>query len=139
MALINDHNKSFLGQGWSFPPAFEENAKLKMVSAEDDVRESIWILLSTAPGERPMNPNYGCDLKSQAFSIIDSNTLAKIESHVANAILFFEPRVDLEFVEVDDSREADGILEINIEYTVRSINSRTNMVYPFYFLEGTDL
>jgi phage baseplate assembly protein W len=137
--MFNDHKKSFLGRGWAFPPTFGENGRLGMVELEADIRESIYILLSTLPGERILNPRFGCDLHSQVFREIDSNTIAQIRGMVASAILKFEPRVDLEKVEVDGTRELDGFLDIEIEYTVRSINSRTNMVYPFYLKEGTDL
>ena len=140
MNILEDHNKSFLGRGWSFPPAFEENSyAMRMVEEEDDIRESIFILLSTTPGERIMNSGFGCDLHKEVFEAIDSNTIASITGMVSRAIVNYEPRVDLEAVNVDLGRELEGVLEIQIQYTVRSINSRSNIVYPFYFLEGTNL
>jgi len=136
---LAENNKSFLGRGWAFPPAFEKNGAFGMVELEADIKESLYILLSTVPGERIMNPKFGCDLNSQVFKEITGNTLSMIKSTIGLAILNFEPRIDLDFIEFDDTDERNGKLMIRIHYTIRSINSRTNMVYPFYFKEGTNL
>lgn len=130
----------FLGIGWSFPPRFEKSSQgIYMPRAEEDIREAIFVLLSTQPGERVMNPDFGCDLQSQVFKQIDTSTINQIKDLIATAILYFEPRIRLEEIQVDTSREMDGRLDIHLEYTVLQVNSRTNMVYPFYFIEGTNL
>jgi phage baseplate assembly protein W len=131
---------SFLGRGWSFPPVFElESGMVRMVSEEEDIRESLYLLLSTAPGERIMDPKYGCDLQSQSFNEINSNTVETISDLVSTSILYFEPRITIERVKVILDRALDGVLDIQIDYTVRKTNIRTNIVYPFYIIEGTDL
>lgn len=130
----------FLGVGWSFPPRFEQSSNgIYMPRADEDIREAIFILLSTQPGERVMNPDFGCDLQGQVFKQIDNSTINEIKDLIATAILYFEPRVRLEEISVDTSGEMDGRLDIHLEYTVIQANSRTNMVYPFYFIEGTNL
>lgn len=133
-------NDSFLGSGWRFPPVFEaSNRAAGIVSGEEDIRESLHILFSTTPGERVMQPTYGCDLRALSFAGIDSSTITAMQDIIRRAVLFFEPRIDLENIEVDDGQAAEGILLLRLNYTVRTTNSRSNMVYPFYFLEGTNL
>ena len=134
--------KSFLGTGWAFPPRFNKNGSVEQVSAEADIQESLYILLSTNPGERVMQPSYGCGLKSQVFEEIDESAVTVIIDLIKRAILFFEPRIQVEHIDVDTENEEDrlsGLVRINIIYTIRSTNNRQNMVYPFYFTEGTNV
>lgn len=135
-------DKSFLGTGWSFPPEFNPYGSVKKVSDEADIRESLAILLSTSPGERIMQPTYGCGLKSQIFEEISETTVTVMVDLVKRAILFFEPRVVVENVEVVSDNHEDilnGVIKINITYIVRATNNRHNIVYPFYFTEGTNV
>jgi phage baseplate assembly protein W len=106
---------------------------------DDDIAESLHILLSTVPGERLMNPEYGCDLQSQVFQNINNSTKVIIEDLIATAILYFEPRVRLIAVDVDERGQLSGVVSVSITYEVKGVNSRRNMVYPFYLAEGTDL
>ncbi|MCE1244202.1 GPW/gp25 family protein [Oryzomicrobium sp.] len=130
----------FLGTGWRFPPSFDHGGRrAAMTSGEDDIRESLAILFATAQGERVMQPTYGCELRAMVFTVIDASAVTAIQDAVRRAVLFCEPRIDLESVEVDESRAAEGILHLDLVYTVRGTNTRSNMVYPFYFLEGTSL
>lgn len=134
------HNTAFLGTGWSFPPEFSRSAKdVKMVSAEEDIRESLTILLSTSPGERVMHPSYGCGLRSLVFEHISESTVTEIKDVISRAILFFEPRISLDRIDVQIKDSANGIITIDLTYTIRTTNTRSNMVYPFYFQEGTHI
>ncbi len=131
-------DRSFLGTGWSFPPEFDRpSGTVKMVSEEDDIRESLWILLSTSAGERVMQPAYGCGLRSLIFENMSESTITEIKDVIERAVLFFEPRITLDSVEVDTAGIYDGLIKIKLDYTIRTTNSRSNMVYPFYFQEGT--
>ncbi|MFK7798812.1 MAG: GPW/gp25 family protein [Aureispira sp.] len=133
-------NKSFLGSGWSFPPRFLESTEGLELSHDDrDIAESIFILLTTTPGERVMNPRYGCDLHSMVFANMGNTTKTIIEDKIATAILYFEPRIDLNEIKIDSSDYLEGKLNINITYQIKGTNSRKNMVYPFYLTEGTDV
>lgn len=133
-------NKSFLGSGWSFPPRFLESTEGLELSHDDrDIAESIFILLSTTPGERVMNPKYGCDLHSMVFANMGNSTKTLIQDMITTAILYFEPRIDVESIDIDDSEYLEGKLKINILYNIKGTNSRKNMVYPFYLTEGTDI
>lgn len=132
--------KSFLGTGWSFPPTFDrETAELQMVSDEEDIRQSLWIILSTLPGERVMNPKFGCNLHQVTFKSIDETTKQEIILLVEDAILNYEPRITLDEVAVDMSQAVEGLVNIQLQYIIRAINVRTNMVYPYYLIEGTNL
>ncbi len=128
----------FLGTGWSFPPAFTPGGgEIEMVSGPEDIHQSLQILLSTRQGERGMQDDFGCDLHSVLFEEIDQGLVNSITSIISDAILYHEPRISLDRLDVSESQAQQGLLLINIEYTVRSTNSRFNMVYPFYINEAT--
>jgi len=131
-------NNSFLGTGWSFPPTFNKDVRgVMMVKGEADIQESLNLLLSTLPAERPVNTEYGCPVNQFLFDGIDTSTLNKLEDVVEKAILYFEPRVQLTGVTIDPTRYLDGMLFISLDYIVRTTNSRNNMVFPYYLNEGT--
>jgi phage baseplate assembly protein W len=133
-------DQSFLGTGWNFPPEFNSTAKdVQTVSAEDDIQQSLHILFSTAPGERVLQPSYGCNLRSMVFENITESAMTAIKDIIERAILFFEPRIDLNFIDLDTVKIEQGILNILVDYTVRATNTRSNIVYPFYFQEGTNI
>lgn len=134
------HKKTFLGIGWKFPPTFDKRIKsVEMVSEAEDIRQSLYILLSTKQGERIMRPDYGSDVQSMIFEPIDVSTTTYLKETIKRAILYFEPRITLDEVIVVEDGEEDGLLLITLNYTIRKTNTRTNMVYPYYVLEGTDL
>lgn len=130
--------KSFLGTGWGFPPTFSKKQhSVKMVSDAEDIRESLYLILSTTPGERVTNPEFGCGLQNLAFENIDSTTEFLMRDIIKQAVLYFEPRVTLESIDIDFSNEIEGVIYITLHYTIRKVNIRSNIVYPFYKLEGT--
>ena len=137
-----DVDKSFLGIGWSFPPEFHKFADafgVKMVEEEEDIRESLKILLSTRPGERVMQPAFGCGLQAMVFDTINESTITEIKDIIERAILFFEPRITLEDIDVGTEDALEGRLNIQLNYCVRKTNTRSNIVYPFYHLEGSQV
>ena len=137
-----DIDKSFLGIGWSFPPEFHKHASaigVKMVAEEEDIGESLRILLSTVPGERVMQPGYGCGLHAMVFETINESTITELKDIIERAVLFFEPRITLESVDIDTDESLEGRLKIQLNYTVRKTNTRSNVVYPFYYLEGSQV
>lgn len=139
---MNDTN--FLGRGWGFPPRFTKTAsgiELRMVEREEDIQESLNILFSTQCGERLMNTQYGCDLHTLQFEGISESIKGRIIDMLEQAILFYEPRIDLLNIDItlDPEQANQGRLSIHLDYIIRSTNSRSNMVYPFYSLEGSNL
>ena len=130
----------FLGRGWSFPPSFvRDRGALEMLEEEADIASSLEILLSTAQGERVMQPQYGCNLDELMFESLDTRMKTLMADKVESAILYNEPRITLESVNLDDSLELEGVVLIEIVYKVKTTNSRFNFVYPYYKQEGTDI
>ncbi len=141
MAKVSSDSQ-FLGTGWGFPPVFNKSAKsmgVAMVSHEEDINESLRILLGTAPGERVMYPAYGCGLKQRVFENFDNSAMTELKDTIKRAVLFFEPRITLESIDVDTQEIYQGCIRFNLNYTVRTTNNRSNVVYPFYFNEGTNV
>jgi phage baseplate assembly protein W len=133
-------NRDFLGRGWSFPPDFAgQQTGVKMLEEEADVASSLEILLSTIPGERVMQPRYGCNLSELLFENLDTRLKTLIADKVESSILYYEPRVTLDSVTIGEALALEGVVLIQIVYTVRSTNSRFNFVYPYYINEGTDI
>jgi uncharacterized protein len=129
---------SFLGTGWSFPPAFDNKfGKAVMVSGEEDIAQSLRILLSTRPGERVMLPQFGCNLDVLLFEPITTTVIAYIKDLIHTAVLYYEPRVELEVININTVQVNEGLILIELEYTIPATNSRYNLVYPYYLEEGT--
>ncbi len=133
-------NKSFLGTGWGFPPEFNRTIKaVKMLEDEADIKSSLEILLSTRLGERIMVPGYGCNLDELMFKPLNLTLKTFVVDLIKTAILYHEPRIDVNKINIDPTNELEGVLLINLDYTIRTTNSRKNMVYPFYKVEGNEL
>jgi phage baseplate assembly protein W len=124
---------SFLGRGWDFPPTFSKDGeKILMLDSFDDIESSLRILLSTAAGERVMQPDFGCNMEELVFEQLDATMKTYMKDKIFTAILYHEPRIDLFDVVFHDEQETEGIILIEIVYQVRGTNSRKNMVFPFY-------
>lgn len=135
---MNNAQTSFLGKGWSFPPSFGENGRdVQQVSEQEDIAQSLQILLNTAQGERIMRDDFGCDLQRFMFEEVSQSLINSLTALITDAVLYYETRIDLNDVQVDESAETEGLLIISINYTVRSTNSRFNLVYPFYLNEAS--
>jgi phage baseplate assembly protein W len=129
---------SYLGTGWSFPPRFTlGGAEVAMVTGVADVHESLHILLTTRLGERVLRENFGCGLDDVLFEELNQDLINRITALINDAILYHEPRVELLAVDVTQDRDDAGLLAIRIGYRIRGVNSRFNMVYPFYLNEAS--
>jgi len=132
--------QSFLGTGWSFPPSFDKlDASVQMVSDVVDIEESIRIILSTIPGERLMQPDFGCDIKKLVFEIADTWLVSELNHIIYHALLQYEPRINFIGLTVADRSQQAGVLYVQLTYTIIATNTRHNMVYPFYYQEGTNI
>jgi len=128
---------SFLGKGWHFPPCFTDNGRdVWRVAGEEDIRQSLQIVLATAPGERVMQDDFGCDLNQFVFDEMDRSLMTRLTGVVNDALLLNEPRIVVEDVEVKPG-DRDGVLLVQVAYRVPTTNSRYNWVFPFYQKEGT--
>src|SRR2546427_3986164 len=128
--------KSYLGRGWSFPVRLhEKEGTIRLSEYEADVQESIWIILSTSKGERVVRPDFGCGIHDLVFEVINTTTLAEIETRVQESLATFEPRIDVTQVNALSGSGGDGQLRISIDYVIRGTNNQLNLVYPFYIKE----
>lgn len=132
-------NPSFLGRGWSFPPEFNrEFYGVEMLENEADVRSSIEIILTTVTGERVMQPTFGCNLHPHVFDQMNVPTIAMIEKIVKDALVLHEPRIIVEEL-ITTADQANGKLDILIQYSIIRTNTRYNYVFPFYINEATNI
>ncbi len=122
-----DDRKAFLGP---------RTGLVTSVAYEEDIRQSILIILETSPGERVMRPNFGCGIHDMVFTSLDSTTLQRIRSTVEEALRRCEARIDVLSVKVDEAPTLDGELHVDIDYRIRQTNQLGNLVFPFYFREG---
>lgn len=131
--------KDFLGKGWGFPPDFSWETKgVRMVEGEEDIRESLLILFSTQLGERILQHEYGSNLQSLVFERFDSASVTFLKDTIETAIIYHEPRIRLVKISASETITAEGSILFDIEYIIRSTNTRTNLIYPFYLFEATN-
>ncbi|MBD2867584.1 GPW/gp25 family protein [Paenibacillus arenilitoris] len=129
---------SFLGKGWKFPVQVDATTgRIRMAEGEEDIEESIRIIIRTSKGERLMRPDFGCGLRDFVFGTTDETSLRLIASDVKEAIRVWEPRVKDVDVEVKPDRLNNGRVLMSVTYAVRSTNNLFNQVFPFYLEEGT--
>jgi len=149
-------SKPFLGVGWAFPvdaivpvkcshcektlgPDEKSSCKrcgtkvggIELAEYEESVRQAIWIVLGTAKGERVMRPDFGCGIYDLVFEVNSAATAGRVSQEVQDALLFFEPRIDVLDVQVEAAGNGE-VLQISIDYQVRATNNVFNLVYPFY-------
>lgn len=138
MTVSDDRlGREFLGVGWAFPPRIDSATGLPArVSYEEDIRQSILIILTTAKGERLMRPDFGCGIHDLVFAAVSAQVVAQIEATVRDALRTYEARIEVRAVRVGTAHLARGFLEVVIDYEVRATNQPGNFVYPFYFRES---
>ena len=135
--MARSDSRSFLGTGFKFPVQVDSlTGKVRTSSDEEDIRESIRIILGTQPGERPMSPHFGCSINSFIFGTTDYTSMTMMKHEIVNSLTMWEPRIRDIGVEIVRSPEDDGVLLIEISYVGRSTNNPFNLVYPFYITEG---
>jgi len=129
-------NKTFLGVGWSFPVA-TAGGEASMAQFEEDIRQAILIILLTNNDERMMRPTFGAGLNRFLFEPVNPTTMAQVQTRVHDALIDWEPRIDVIEVTVTPSAKSLSTVLIDISYRVRATNSVGNLVYPFYLGEGS--
>jgi phage baseplate assembly protein W len=130
----------FLGVGWQFPVGIDAHdaAKKRFARAEyeESIQQAIQIILFTAKGERIMRPDFGCGIHELVFAPNDASTRGMAEHHVREALLRWEPRIDVLEVRAIAAGAQEEELRISIDYRVQTTDSRFNLVYPFYLERG---
>ena len=133
-----DETPLFLGRGFGFPPTFAEG-EARMVEDEVDIHESLLILFGTLPGERVLQPQFGLDLTPLLFEPLTTTLRTLLKDRITTTLLIHEPRIRIIELAVDDSQALEGMLQIRLDYSVRSTNTRFNLVYPYYLGDANEL
>lgn len=129
--------QEFLGVGWKFPVNSDpQGVEVALSRYEEDIREAIWIILSTAKGERLMRPEFGCGIHQFVFAPNNSQTAGMVRFHVEDSLVRWEPRIILDEVKAEPDPTNPALILIRISYRVRASDSRFNLVYPFYLERG---
>ncbi len=122
-----------IGRGWAYPPTFTVEEKgVTMVVEEKEIEQSLEILLWTETEEREMRPDFGCDLGSMVFEQLTTTYLTKVKDSIETAIIKYEPRIELHNIRIDVDSDNAEMAYIHIDYSIRSTDSRFNLVLPFY-------
>jgi uncharacterized protein len=131
----------FIGAGWAFPLATDATGGIALVTRQREIEEAIRIILCTAPGERPMRPEFGCRVHDHVFAPVNASTAGAIAQDVRSALQQWEPRIDLRDVLVTFDRADSGCLYIEVVYSIKGFNDPRNLVFPFYVIpdESADL
>lgn len=128
--------KEIIGSGWSFPPQIDPQGGVSLTNPRNEIQQSIWVILSTSPGQRVMRPSFGCRLQEMVFAPNNSHTAAQVRRYVEEALGMWEPRIDLVQVRVHPDPQEAARLTIEIEYEVKTTRDRRSLVYPFYLIPG---
>ena len=130
----------FLGSGLAFPLAVDHRGGIALARAEEDIEQAIGLILGTVPGERPMRPEFGCRLRDYVFRGGTDDTRSALAVEVRNALVRWDPRVDIHGVAVEPDPDDPTLLYIDITYAPKATNDRRNLVFPFYTIpdDGSD-
>jgi phage baseplate assembly protein W len=129
-------DRAFLGVGWKFPLQVTPSGAIATSSLEQKIEESVYLILSTARRERPMLPAYGCGIHDLVFASDNPATIAEVSAAVREALVLYEPRIDVLAVDVAAAQGQANVLLIRVDYRIRANNARGNLVYPFFITEG---
>ncbi|MGH3861586.1 GPW/gp25 family protein [Actinokineospora sp.] len=133
-------SQDFVGAGWAFPLGVGSQGGIALVRREVELEQAMRLILATYPGERPMRPEFGSRIRDFVFRPANMETIAELSHEVRQALLRWEPRVDVEKVDVTPDPHAQGTLYIDIRYKIKDTNDRRNLVFPFYSIpeDGSD-
>jgi phage baseplate assembly protein W len=126
----------FLGRGWAFPIRPNPSGRLTFLDGDEKIRQSIWIILSTAPGERQMRPDFGCGIHDLVFQPNTAALRGLVREKVRESLTRWEPRITVDDVRVETAPEGRNYLLIRVDYRLRTNNASYNLVYPFFLNEG---
>jgi uncharacterized protein len=128
-----------IGSGLAFPLQADQRGALALTRGVDDIEQAIALILGTAPGERPMRPEFGCTVHDVVFDTIDAALIGKVQTAVHEALERWEPRIEVTSLDIDTSETDAGKLLVTITYRVRATSGLYNLVYPFYVIPAEEL
>jgi phage baseplate assembly protein W len=129
---VND----FIGTGWAFPIKTDGRGGMELVSGAEEIRQAVWIILSTPVGQRVMRPTFGSQLHSLVFAPTNAETFGLAEMYVQEALAFWEPRIEVLDVNAGRDPDRDNVMRIEIRYLIKSSHDERSLVYPFYQIPG---
>ena len=127
-------SREFVGHGWAFPVHADATGRIALTSDEREIEESIRLILATAPGERPMRPEFGCAVHEYVFAPADASTAGAIGAAVRAALRYWEPRIEVGDVTVSLEGAGECVLYIDVGYSILGTNDPRNLVFPFYVI-----
>jgi hypothetical protein len=131
-------SEEFIGSGWAFPMRTDATGSIALVSHDREIEEGIRLIVGTAPGERPMRPEYGCAIHDYVFASIDPDTTGRISGEVRAALVRWEPRIEVQGVDVTVDPKDQTLVYIDIRYSVGDTNDPRNLVFPFYTIPAEE-
>jgi phage baseplate assembly protein W len=132
--MANSMTNEFVGSGWGFPLRLSLTGGIAMVTDEREIAEAIRIILGTSVGERPMRPEFGSRIYEFVFDEADAATASRLAFAVREALERWEPRIDLDAVDVTVDDVNRNLLYIDINYHIKDDNDPRNLVFPFYVI-----
>jgi len=136
MNTLTARTRAFLGIGWKFPLQVTAGGSIALSGYEQRVQESIYLILTTAKGERVMLPDFGCGIHDLVFAPNNPQTLSAVVQEVRLALVTYERRIDVLDVATETAPGQPNLLLIRVDYRIRANNALGNLVYPFYIKEG---
>src|SRR5829696_10324453 len=127
-------SEHFVGQGIAFPMRVDATGAIALVSRDEEIAESMRLILGTSPGERPMRPDFGCPIHDHLFGSVDASMIGMLGYEVSNSLGLWEPRIEVIDVVVSPDESQPSLLYIDITYQVRDTNDPRNLVFPFYVI-----
>ncbi|MHB8627294.1 MAG: GPW/gp25 family protein [Aggregatilineales bacterium] len=127
--------RELIGRGWAFPPQLDARGAIALTSDDNEIQQAIYIILSTAPGERVMRPEFGCRIFEYIFAPANDATAAMVAAEVRSALARWEPRIELQDVIVTPSPNSYGILLIEVQYIIKATRDERSLVFPFYLMQ----
>jgi uncharacterized protein len=134
MVDLLNRDREFIGQGLAFPFQVNSQGQIALVTGATDIEQAIGIILGTIPGERVMRPEFGCRAWELVFAPNNAETRSLLSLYVQSALDFWEPRIDVEEVEVTTDPNDDATLLVDVRYQIKSTHDRRSIVYPFYIM-----
>jgi len=130
----------FVGAGWAFPLGVDSRGGIALARHDQELEQAMRLILATYPGERPMRPEFGSRVRDYVFRSVTVDTAAALSNEVQTALLRWEPRVDVESVDVTMNPDDRATLYIDVEYKIKGENDKRNLVFPFYSIpdDGSD-
>lgn len=131
-------SEQFVGAGWGFPMRTGPSGSFTLVSGQREIEEAMRLVLATAPGERPMRPEFGCAVHDLVFAPVNDRTIGRIQYEVRTSLDRWEPRIKVESVDVSVDPENTAVLFIDVRYSIRGTNNPRSLVFPFYVIPSEE-